>query len=513
MSGPKLSGAVMVCGTASNSGKSLLVAGMCRLLSRHGVSVAPFKGQNMSLNSVVTRDGCEIGRAQGAQAEAAGIEAHVSMNPILLKPVGERRSQVIVMGRPWKTLDAADFQLAKPELRDTVLDALTALRRRFDVVVLEGAGSPAEINLMKADLVNLGLADAAGIPAVVVGDIDRGGVFAHLFGTVELLPADLRRCVRGFIINKLRGDPALLGTGPSQLEERTGVPTLGVIPWLDGVTIDAEDSLALAAGSVWGGNRADATGGDPIDVAVLRYPRISNFTDLDAMATEPGVSVRWVEHASQLADPDLVVLPGSKSTVGDLDWLRRRGFETALARMLAGARAPVVLGLCGGYQMLGRRIIDEAGIEAAPGTTDALGLLDVDTTFVAEKRTVRRRGRERSSGAPVTGYEIHHGRVETGEGIETWFELDGPDGGAEPEGVADPGRGIFATTLHGVLENDEFRAGLLEAVAQRRGKRRERSGVSFAGIRLAQVDRVADACEAHLDLDALWRIIAAGELS
>jgi adenosylcobyric acid synthase len=319
--------------------------------------------------------------------------------------------------------------------------------------------------------------------------------------------------VRGFVINKLRGDPALLGTGPSQLEERTGVPMLGVIPWLDGVTIDAEDSLALAAGSVWGGNPGDATGGDPIDVAVLRYPRISNFTDLDAMATEPGVSVRWVEHASQLAEPDLVVLPGSKSTVGDLDWLRRRGFETALARMLGGARAPVVLGLCGGYQMLGRRIVDEAGIESAPGTTDALGLLDVDTTFVAEKRTVRRHGRERSSGAPVTGYEIHHGRVETGDGVETWFELDGPDGGAEPEGVADPGRGIFATALHGVLENDEFRAGLLEAVAQRRGKRRERSGVSFAGIRRAQVDRVADACEAHLDLDALWRIIAAGELS
>jgi adenosylcobyric acid synthase len=503
----------MVCGTASNSGKSLLVAGLCRLLARRGVSVAPFKGQNMSLNSVVTDQGDEIGRAQGAQAEAAGIEPEVAMNPVLLKPMGERRSQVIVMGRPWKILDAVDFQRAKPELRDIVLDALADLRSRYDVVILEGAGSPAEINLMQADLVNLGLADAAGIPAVVVGDIDRGGVFAHLFGTVELLPDDLRRRVRGFIINKLRGDPALLGTGPAQLEDRTGVPTLGVIPWLDGVAIDAEDSLALSTDAGWRGSPDEGGGADAIDVAVLRFPRVSNFTDLDALAAEPGVAVRWVHDASQLADPDLVVLPGTKSTVGDLEWLRRRGFDRALADRRSTGRASAVLGICGGYQMLGHRIVDEDGVEALPGVTAALGLLDVETTFVTEKRTVRRTGRERSSGAAVSGYEIHHGHVHVADGVVAWLELDTPDGGPEPEGVADEGRGIYATTLHGVLESDGFRAGLLARVAARRGKGWCPTGVSFAGVRRDQADRVADACEDHLDLDALWRIIAAGALA
>ncbi|MGH9046963.1 MAG: cobyric acid synthase, partial [Acidimicrobiales bacterium] len=361
MSELDLHGAVMVCGTASNSGKSLLVAGLCRLLARRGVSVAPFKGQNMSLNSVVTSEGSEIGRAQGAQAEAAGIEPHVSMNPVLLKPTGDRTSQVVVMGKPWKVLDAAEFQRAKPQLRGIVLGALAELRTRYDVVVLEGAGSPAEINLMAGDLVNLGLADAAGVPALIVGDIDRGGVFAHLFGTVELLPDDLRRRVRGFVINKLRGDPALLATAPAQLEARTGVPTLGVIPWLEGITIDAEDSVALVTDSARGAPRgaSDAV----IDVAVIRFPRVSNFTDVDALACEPGVSVRWVEHPGQLAGPDLVVLPGTKSTVGDLDWFRRRGFDEALERLMAAPAPPVLLGVCGGYQMLGTKIVDEAGVE------------------------------------------------------------------------------------------------------------------------------------------------------
>ena len=340
MSEGGLRGAVMVCGTASNSGKSLLVAGLCRLLARRGVLVAPFKGQNMSLNSVVTDDGAEIGRAQAAQAEAAGTPPEAAMNPVLLKPMGERRSQVVVMGKPWRVLDAADYQATKPELRGIVLDALADLRRRFEVVVLEGAGSPAEINLMEGDLVNLGLAERAGIGAVVVGDIDRGGVFAHLFGTVELLPADLRRRVRGFIINKLRGDPALLGSGPRELEARTGVPTLGVIPWLDGVWIDAEDSLALSAAPGWRDRPGHPAPDDAIDVAVLRFPRVSNFTDIDALAAEPGVSIRWVEQAAQLADPDLVVLPGTKSTVGDLGWLRSRHLDRALAGLLRSPHAP-----------------------------------------------------------------------------------------------------------------------------------------------------------------------------
>ena len=392
-----------------------------------------------------------------------------------------------------------------------MLDALADLRDRFDVVILEGAGSPAEINLLEGDLVNLGLADAAAIAAVVVGDIDRGGVFAHLLGTVELLPDELRRRVRGFIINKLRGDPALLGSGPRQLEERSGVPTLGVVPWLDGVVIDAEDSLALAADSGWSASLSHAPN-DTIDVAVLRFPRVSNFTDLDALAAEPGVSVRWVQHPSALADPDLVVLPGTKSTVGDLEWMRRQRLDRALVDLLASPNPPAVLGICGGYQMLGRRIVDDTRVESARGVTDGLALLDVETIFSEEKRTVRRRGREATTGTAVGGYEIHHGRVHPTDGLRPWFELEGTEGGAEPEGVLDEHRGIYATTLHGVLETDAFRAGLLARVAKRRAKGWCPSAVSFAEIRRGQVDRIADACEAHLDLDALWRIIAEGEI-
>jgi adenosylcobyric acid synthase len=500
-------GALMVCGTSSNSGKSLLVAGLCRLLARRGVSVAPFKGQNMSLNSVVTQDGAEIGRAQAAQAAAAWLEPEVAMNPVLLKPTSDRRSQVVVMGRPWRVLDAAEYQRVKPELRGTVLAALGSLRERFDVVVLEGAGSPAEINLLEGDLVNLGLAAAAGVPAIVVGDIDRGGVFAHLFGTVELLPDELRRRVQGFVINKLRGDPALLGDGPGRLSALTDVPVLGVIPWLEGIALDAEDSLAIGAGwSSWA-----ATDGDELDVAVVRLPRISNFTDVDALGAEPGVALRWVEHRSQLGDPDLVVLPGTKSTVADLQWLRQRGLADALESLPASDRHPVVLGICGGYEMLGRRIVDRDGVESSAGSFEALGLLDAETVFEAEKCTVRRAGRERETGHPVTGYEIHHGRISTGSGSPPWFELEGP-AGTEPEGVADADRGIYATSLHGVLENDELRAGLLAEVAKRRGRQWHPSGVRFDQVRQAQLDRVADACERHLDLDALWRITADGAM-
>jgi len=497
----------MVCGTASNSGKSVIVAGLCRVLARRGVAVAPFKGQNMSLNSVVTLDGAEIGRAQGAQAEAAGVVAEAAMNPVLLKPMGDRRSQVVVMGRPWRVLEAGEYQRAKPELRELVLDALADLRRRYDVVVLEGAGSPAEINLLAGDLVNLGLAERAGVPAVVVGDIDRGGVFAHLFGTVELLPGDLRRCVRGFIINKLRGDPALLGDGLAQLEGRTGVPTIGVIPWLEGVAIDAEDSLALASdSSLW---PSDMVADEVVDVAVIRFPRVSNFTDLDALSAEPGVSVRWVEHPAALADPDLVVLPGTKATVADLEWLRSRGLDAALRRLIGSARAPMVLGICGGYQMLGRRIVDEAGVEADSGAYEGLGLLELETRYAADKATRCRTGRERTSGIAVSGYEIHHGVAWPGERAIPWLEL-AADGSVESEGIVSDYGSIYGTSLHGLLENDALRGRLLAEAARRREKRWSPSGVSFAELRRAQVERVADACEQHLDLGVLWDIVEQG---
>lgn len=500
-------GAVMVCGTASNCGKSLLVAGLCRLLSRRGLKVAPFKGQNMSLNSFVTADGDEIGRAQGAQALAASVEPEAAMNPVLLKPTSDRRSQVVVMGRPWRTLDAADFHKAKAELVPVVDAALEDLRGRFDVVICEGAGSPAEINLLEHDLVNLGLARRAGLPAVLIGDIDRGGVFAHLYGTVALLPDDLRAALRAFVINKFRGDPSLLGNATQVLEERTGLPTLGVVPWLAQVAIDAEDSLALAEAE----RRADGASGpgEALDVAVVRFPRISNFTDLDALALEPGVTVRWVRHPNQLAGADLVVLPGTKSTVADLAWLRERGFDRALADLAAGPSSPTILGLCGGYQMLGRAIVDDDGVEHDSGAVRGLGLLDVTTRFVADKHTARRRGCELGAAVALSGYQIHHGRVALGPTARAWLSLDGA-GGAEEEGARDDARATFGTTLHGLFEGDEFRAQFLARAAARRHRAWTPSSVSFEAARHAQYERVADACEAHLDVAALLEIVGEG---
>jgi adenosylcobyric acid synthase len=315
--------------------------------------------------------------------------------------------------------------------------------------------------------------------------------------------------VRGFLINKLRGDPALLGQAPEQLAARTGVPTLGVIPWLDGVAIDAEDSLALASDSALPFVVGPSDGAD-IDVAVVRFPRISNFTDLDALGTEPGVGIRWVEHPAQLGAPDLVVLPGTKSTVADLEWLRARGLADALVTLVASPHGPVVVGICGGLQMLGRRIEDPAGIERATEHTEGLGLLDVMTRFAEQKRTARRTGRARGSDLAVSGYQIHHGVVDVGEGAAAWFELVASSGGWEPEGVVDAERAIYGTTLHGVLENDAFRADLLAAVADRRSKTFAPGSVPFAEVRRRRADVVADALETYLDLDALWEIVTEG---
>ncbi len=516
----------MVCGTGSDVGKSSVVAGLCRLLHRRGVRVAPFKSQNMALNSFVTPSGHEIGRAQGVQALAAGAEPEVAMNPVLLKPTGERASQVVLMGRPVAVLDAAGYQAEKPRLWPAVLAALEDLRSRFDVVVMEGAGSAAEINLLDADIVNLRLAAAAGVPAVVVGDIDRGGVFASLYGTVALLPDELRPLVRGFVVNKLRGDPALLGDGPAELERRCGVPTLGVVPWIHDVDLDAEDSMALPAPSV------AASDGTSLDVAVVRFPRIANFTDVDALALEPGVAVRYVTDVATLGAPDLVVLPGSKATVADLDWLRGRGLDAAIA-----ATTAAVLGICGGYQMLGRVIVDD--VESGRGRVEGLGWLDVETTFAPNKVTRQRRGT--ALGHRVSGYQIHHGRTTGGT---PWIHLDDAYA-TEPEGAvlmaagtpvlasesrasrsgaearpgtspaaagagSSPAGGVLGSSLHGLFEEDGFRAAFLADVAARRGKRFVPSGVSFAAAREAQIDRLADVLEASLDVAAIDVLIKEG---
>ena len=507
--GAALRGALMVCGTTSDAGKSRVVTGLCRALARRGIRVAPFKAQNMALNSYVTQSGHEIGRAQGVQALAAGVEPEVDMNPILLKPSSDRTSQVVVLGQPTGHFDAAAYHAAKVGLRSTVVAALERLRARFDVVLVEGAGSPAEINLLDGDLVNLWLARTAGIPAVVVGDIDRGGVFASLFGTVALLPDDLRRCVNAFVINKFRGDPALLEPGLAELRARTGVPTIGVLPWIDGLHLDAEDSLALreprraeAAPAASAPAAGAAPAGDILDVAVVRFPRISNFTDVDALALEPGLAVRYVTHSAALGAPDLVILPGTKATVADLAWLRARGLDAALAALPPSA---TVLGLCGGYQMLGRAIDDP--VESGAGAVAGLGRLPAVTRFEAAKITRPRRGT--ALDRPVTGYQIHHGRTAS---EAPWVRLD-DEWGAEPEGAADDSSreaAAYGTSLHGLFESDGFRAAFLAAVAARRHKRFTASGLSFAAAREAQFDRLADLVEAHLDMAAVESLIASG---
>ncbi|MDQ1438709.1 MAG: adenosylcobyric acid synthase [Acidimicrobiaceae bacterium] len=493
-------GGLMVCGTTSDAGKSHVVTGLCRLLARRGVRVAPFKAQNMALNSYVTPSGHEIGRAQGVQALAAGVEPEVAMNPILLKPTGERTSQVVVNGRPLAHMTAAEYHEAKPGLLTTVLDALADLRSRFDVVIVEGAGSPAEINLLDHDIVNLRIASEAGLPAIVVGDIDRGGVFAALYGTVALLPDHYRALVRGFVINKFRGDPALLGDGLADLERRTGVPTLGVLPFVHDVALDAEDSLALTGLRP----RANAPAvADSLDIAAVHFPRLSNFTDLDALALEPGVGVRLVDSPAALGAPDLVILPGTKATVADLDWLRGRGLDRAIA-----ATDALVLGLCGGLQMMGRVIEDPARVESDRSRVEGLAWLDATTEFGPAKVTLQRRGT--CMGQRVTGYQIHHGRVHQGDGTPGWVHLDDAYG-RDDDGAVEPVEARFlGTTLHGLFEQDGFRSTFLTEIGRRRGKTFVPAGVSFPAARRAQFDRLADLLEAHMDMAGLEALIKEG---
>jgi adenosylcobyric acid synthase len=486
MSGVK--GALLVAGTTSDAGKSVLTAGLCRWLARQGVRVAPFKAQNMSLNSMVTADGAEIGRAQVAQAQAAGIEPTADMNPVLLKPGSDRRSQVVVLGRPVAEVDAMEYGGYKDRLREVALTSLARLRAEYDVVICEGAGSPAEINLRAGDIANMGLARAADLPVLVVGDIDRGGVFAALYGTLGLLEPDDQKHIAGFVINKFRGAPELLKPGLEQLEGLTGRPVLGVLPWLDGLWLDVEDSLGLS------GPRpvsAAPYGRQTLRVAVVKLPRISNFTDVDALAAEPGVRVEFATAPGELADADLVVLPGSRATVADLRWLRERGLAAAIAER-AGEGRPV-LGICGGYQMLAERILDE--VESGAGVVEGLGLLPVRVEFEPAKTLRRPEGS--AYGQTVRAYEIHHGIAEV-RGGEPF--LDGCRSGA-----------VWGTTWHGVLENDGFRRAFLADVARHAGRDfTPAPTTSFHGLRERRLDALGDLVEGHLDTAAVLRLLEQG---
>jgi adenosylcobyric acid synthase len=491
-----LSGSILVAGTHSDAGKSVVVAGICRWFARQGVNVAPFKAQNMALNSFVTRDGAEIGRAQASQAAAAMVESEVAMNPILLKPSAERTTQVVVRGKPWANASAKSYGAMKKTLMPVVLESLAELRRRFDVVVCEGAGSPAEINLRENDLANMGLARAADLPVLLVGDIDRGGLFASLYGTLALLSAEDQSLVSGFLVNKFRGDPAVLAPGLERMTSLTGRPFLGTLPWIPGLGLDGEDSLALDTPRPV----KPPVERDVLSVAVARLGRISNFTDFDALAHEPGVSVRFTESAEVILDADLAVLPGTKATVEDLKLLRSRGIDHAFVER--AKRALPTLGICGGYQMFGGRIED--GVESGEAEALGLGLLPIETYFEDEKVLGRPEGRAIGFGdVEVSGYEIHHGRV-TRYGGDPLFET-----GKDTEGCLIGA--TLGTTWHGILESDGFRRALLQWVAGERGLDWRPGEDSFAAAREAQLEKLGDLVADHVDREALMRLIDEGQ--
>ncbi|MEM6549052.1 MAG: cobyric acid synthase [Pseudomonadota bacterium] len=479
----------MLQGTGSNVGKSMLVAGLARAYARRGLSVRPFKPQNMSNNAMVTADGGEIGRAQALQARAAGVALSVDMNPVLLKPETERGAQVVVHGRRLTHATARDYQRLKPTLMAAVQESFGRLTAQADLVLVEGAGSPAEINLRAGDIANMGFAEAAGVPVILAGDIDRGGVIAQIVGTQAVLPAADAARIKGFLINKFRGDVSLFDDGYRAIERQTGWPGFGVVPWFAGAhRLPPEDAADL---------RQDRAGG-AIKIAVPRLSRIANFDDFDPLAQEPGVTLQMVPPGRALpGDADLVILPGTKSTRGDLAMLRAEGWDIDLqAHHRRGGR---VLGICGGYQMLGRSIADPDGIEGPPGTSPGLGLLDVETVMVPDKRLTEAVGRHLATGADVTGYEIHIGRTEGLDRVRPVLEL-----GARPEGAISADGLVEGLYLHGLFAADGFRAAFLGTLGAAETGMRYGAGVE------ATLDALADHLTAHLDLDGMLSVAETG---
>ncbi|RIJ70877.1 cobyric acid synthase [Nakamurella silvestris] len=487
---------LLITGTSSDAGKSLVTTGLCRYFARQGIDVVPFKSQNMSNNSMVCADGGEIGRAQWLQAVAAGVEPETAMNPVLLKPSSDRRSHVIVRGRPAGTLEAGEYAHGRQHLAAAAFQAYRELADGHGLIVSEGAGSPAEINLRSGDYVNMGLAREFGIPTLVVGDIDRGGVFAALYGTFGLQDQQDAALIKAFVINKFRGDESILAPGLDRLTELTGRPFLGVLPWLAGVWIDGEDTLEVGR---WSTERSStATDASTLRIAAVRLPRLSNVTDLDALAAEPGVDVVMTTDPGTVLAADVVILPGSRATISDLEWLRANGLAAAIqARASVGG---TVLGICGGYQMLARTITDE--IESRAGQVPGLGLLPVGVRFHQDKTLRRPDGRWR--GHPVRAYEIHHGRAtvdlaaaDLGDDTDHPF-LDGVNRGS-----------TWGTMWHGAFENDGFRRAWLTEAAQAAGSgwQPATGAPGFAQRREQMIDTLADAVAEHLDTEALARIV------
>nr|WP_207003215.1 cobyric acid synthase [Trinickia mobilis] len=490
-------GTLMIQGTTSDAGKSTLVAGLCRLVRRAGLRVAPFKPQNMALNSAVTVDGGEIGRAQALQAVAAGIDAHTDLNPVLLKPTSDKGAQVIIHGKARMNLDARAYHEYKPVAFEAVLQSYARLRAGFDAVVVEGAGSPAEINLRDRDIANMGFAEGVDCPVVLVADIDKGGVFAHLIGTLACLSESEQKRVRGFVINKFRGDVSLLQPGLDWLEAQTGKPVFGVVPYLHGLTLDAEDMLPreLHASSLAGG--AART----LRVVVPALPHVSNHTDFDALRAHRQVDFHYVRGGA-LPAADLVILPGSKNVQGDLAWLRSHGWDDALKRHLRyGGR---VIGICGGMQMLGREVADPHGVEGSPGTMPGFGLLDFSTTLARKKTLVNVRGSLSFAGAPpVAGYEIHMGETDGPALATPALRLATPDGernGDErPDGALSADGQILATYVHGLFDTPQACAALLGWAGLA-----DAEALDYPALREASLERLADTFAEHLDLRRLF---------
>ena len=495
--------AIMIQGTMSNAGKSLLAAGLCRIFQQDGYRVAPFKSQNMALNSYITEEGLEMGRAQVMQAECCKIPPSVKMNPILLKPTNDVGSQVIVNGEVLGTMSARDYFSYKKQLIPEIMKAYDALAAENDIIVIEGAGSPAEINLKQDDIVNMGMAKLAKAPVLLVGDIDRGGVFAQLIGTVMLLEEDEKEMVKGLIINKFRGDKTILDPGIEMLEERAGIPVVGVAPYMR-LQVEDEDSLTERF------SKDQEIG--LIDLAVIRLPRISNFTDFNPFEAIPGVTVRYVETVHELKHPDVIFLPGTKNTIEDLRWLRQSGLEAAILKHAAEGK--VVFGICGGYQMLGERISDPSGVESG-GEIRGLGLLPMETVFEQEKTRTRISGTflemggilRALSGQPFEGYEIHMGTSAWKEGAVPLIQVD--------EKAAGTCHGnIYGSYVHGIFDRSEAAGALVQAVGNAKGiSTEDMKSVDFQAFKETQYDLLADGLRKSMDMEKIYQILNDGILT
>ncbi|MDO4273158.1 MAG: cobyric acid synthase [Eubacteriales bacterium] len=498
--------AIMVQGTMSNAGKSLLAAGLCRIFRQDGHKVAPFKSQNMALNSFITEEGLEMGRAQVMQAEAAGIAPSVLMNPILLKPTNDVGSQVIVNGEVLGTMSARDYFAYKKNLIPDIMKAYRKLAGENDIIVIEGAGSPAEINLKEEDIVNMGMAKMAHAPVLLVGDIDRGGVFAQLVGTIQLLEEEERAMVKGLIINKFRGDKSILDPGVEMLEKKCSIPVVGVAPYLN-IQVEDEDSLTERF------DRKTAVG--LIDIAVVRIPRISNFTDFNPLESIPGVTVRYVKTPHELKDPDMVVLPGTKNTMEDLLWMRESGMEAAVLK--AAARGKIIFGICGGYQMLGETLSDPYGVEAG-GTIKGMGLLPMDTVFAKTKTRTRVTGKFMDlegelaplGGISLEGYEIHMGDSILKGGAKASTSIyDSVSGQQKNDGAYL--ENVCGTYVHGVFDKEEVAEAMVRVLGEKKGiDVSQMTGVDFAAFKETQYDILAQELRKHLDMKKIYEILDAG---